>query len=247
MAGLFGLMNIFARTLGGYISDRFGERGGLRGRVKWLFVALLVEGFALVFFSQMRVLALAIPVMIVFSLFVQMSEGATYSIVPFINKKALGAVAGIVGAGGNMGAVGAGFLFRAEGISYPTALLILGFCVAGFSFFAWLVRFSPAEEKAAHEEYAKAVESRRAATAARPPRKPLLPSLGPAFKHVRPMDALRIYLGIALMIKGFYFITNLNVLEHAGRRAAARVARRSWRGAWYSRTSSAGSRWRLGS
>ena len=37
--------------------------------------------------------------MIVFSLFVQMSEGATYSVVPFINKKALGSVAGIVGAG----------------------------------------------------------------------------------------------------------------------------------------------------
>ena len=32
-------------------------------------------------------------------------DGATYSIVPFINKKALGSVAGIVGAGGNMGAV----------------------------------------------------------------------------------------------------------------------------------------------
>ena len=105
VAGLFGLMNIFARTMGGFISDKFVEKGGLKGRVRWLFIALLVEGIALLFFSQMRVLALAIPAMIVFSLFVQMSEGATYSVVPFINKKALGSVAGIVGAGGNMGAV----------------------------------------------------------------------------------------------------------------------------------------------
>ena len=41
-------------------------------------------------------------------LFVKMSNGATYSVVPFVNKRALGAVAGIVGAGGNVGAVLAG-------------------------------------------------------------------------------------------------------------------------------------------
>ena len=213
VAGLFGLMNIFARTLGGFISDRFVRRGGLRGRVKWLFIALLVEGIALIFFSQMRVLALAIPTMIVFSLFVQMSEGATYSVVPFINKRALGAVAGIVGAGGNMGAVAAGFLFRTDAFDYRVALLILGFCVLGFSFLALLVRFSPAQEKVAQEELARAVATRRELEAARPARRPLLPALGPALRHIRPMDALRIYLGIALMIKGFYFITNMAEVE----------------------------------
>ena len=62
-------------------------------------------------FSRATHLPIAIGTMIVFSLFTQMSEGATYSVVPFINKKALGSVAGIVGAGGNFGAVSAGFLF----------------------------------------------------------------------------------------------------------------------------------------
>ena len=209
VAGLFGLMNVFARTLGGYISDRFVQKGGLRGRVRWLWIALMVEGCALLIFSQMNVLYLAIPSMILFSLFVQMSEGATYSIVPFINKKALGAVAGIVGAGGNMGAVAAGFLFRAEDITWPTALMILGFVVFGISFATWLVRFSPAEEKAAKKEYDQAVARRRAAAAARPPRKAFIPGLA----YVRPMDLLRVYLGIALMIKGIYFITNLNAVE----------------------------------
>ena len=159
VAGLFGLMNIFARTTGGFISDKFVERSGLRGRVRWLFIALFVEGIALLFFSQMRVLALAIPTMIVFSLFVQMSEGATYSVVPFINKKALGAVAGIVGAGGNMGAVAAGFLFRYEGLSYPQALLILGALVTAFSFFTFLVRFESAAEQEAEDEL-KAAQAR---------------------------------------------------------------------------------------
>ncbi len=210
VAGLFGLMNIFARTLGGFISDRFVRKGGLRGRVRWLFIALMVEGVALIFFSQMRVLALAIPVMIIFSLFVQMSEGATYSIVPFINKKAIGAVAGIVGAGGNMGAVGAGFLFRAEAISYPQALLILGGLVFLCSFATFAVRFSPAAEAAAAEEFDTAVARRRKALEGRKPLRDLIPGL----KHVRPMDVLRIYLGIALVIKGVYFIVNMSDLEH---------------------------------
>jgi NNP family nitrate/nitrite transporter-like MFS transporter len=209
VAGLFGLMNIFARTLGGYISDRFVQLGGLRGRVRWLFLAVLAEGLALIFFSQMRVLALAIPAMILFSLFTQMSEGATYSVVPFINKRALGAVAGIVGAGGNMGAVSAGFLFRSETISYQQGLFILGCLVAGASFCALLVRFSTETETSVAKEHAQAMTQRRAALADRKPWRELVPGL----KHVRPMDALRIYLGIALVIKGVWFIGNMSLLE----------------------------------
>ena len=209
VAGLFGLMNIFARTTGGFISDKFVEKGGLRGRVRWLFIALFVEGIALVFFSQMRILALAIPSMILFSLFVQMSEGATYSVVPFINKKALGSVSGIVGAGGNMGAVAAGFLFRYENITYPQALLVLGCLVTAFSFFTYLVRFHPEDEKAAAHELALAHEKRRAERKVRRP----LPELIPGLRHLRPMDALRMYLGIALVIKGIYFIMNMAELE----------------------------------
>ncbi|APE30818.1 hypothetical protein BOX17_07545 [Halomonas aestuarii] len=102
-------MNLFPRTLGGIFSDLFARQAGLKGRVRWLFIAMLCEGIALMFFSQMHVLALAIGIMLVFSLFVQMAEGATFGVVPIINKRALGAVAGIVGAGGNAGAVTAGF------------------------------------------------------------------------------------------------------------------------------------------
>ena len=214
VAGLFGLMNIFARTLGGYISDRFVRTSGLKGRVKWLFIALFIEGIALIAFSQMSVLAFAIPMMIVFSLFVQMSEGATYSVVPFINKRALGAVSGIVGAGGNMGAVAAGFLIRAESISYPTALLILGVAVAIISHATFFVRFTKEQEEEANEEYAKAIKEREAFEAARPPRKPLFPALTAAFSHVRPMDALRLYVGVALVIKGVYFVANMADIEN---------------------------------
>jgi NNP family nitrate/nitrite transporter-like MFS transporter len=107
---------------------------------------------ALMLFSQQAALPLAIATLILFSLCVQMSEGATYSVVPFINKKALGAVAGIVGAGGNAGAVAAGFLFKAESLSWPQALFILGAVVTLCSGLVFAVRFSEADEAAVRDE-----------------------------------------------------------------------------------------------
>jgi NNP family nitrate/nitrite transporter-like MFS transporter len=66
--------------------------------------------------------------------------------VPFINKRALGAVAGIVGAGGNVGAVAAGFLFKSQAITWPTAMFILGTGVVACSFAAFAVTFNPEAE-----------------------------------------------------------------------------------------------------
>ena len=164
-AAAFGLMNLFARTLGGYFGDVFGKSRGLQGRVTWLFVAVFVEGLFLMLFSQTTSLTLAIPALILFSLFVQMSEGATFSVVPFVNRKSLGSVAGIVGAGGNAGAVAAGFLFKSENLPWPTALFILGAAVTAASFAAFAVRFSPEARRSAAEETdaaeASAAEQRR--------------------------------------------------------------------------------------
>ncbi len=152
VAGMFGLMNVFARTLGGVVGDKWGLRWGLRGRVWFLGGILFLEGLALMLFSQQTVLPVAIATLILFSLLVQMSEGATYSVVPFINKNALGAVAGIVGAGGNAGAVAAGFLFKTQGLSWSQALLMLGASVTVVSMLAFAVRFSEADEAAVARE-----------------------------------------------------------------------------------------------
>lgn len=164
IAGLFGLMNIFARTLGGVFSDIVAVKSGLSGRVAFMGAVLLAEGFALILFSQMSSLPLAVLTMIVFSLFVQMAEGATYAVVPFINKKALGPVAGIVGGGGNAGAVAAGFLFRTEAFTTPQALLYLGLCVVIASGCALLVRFSPEAQVAEQRALEKALAARKQAT-----------------------------------------------------------------------------------
>lgn len=155
VAASFGLMNLFARTLGGLFGDNFGALWGLKGRSFWLFVCIFFEGCALMVFSQMHVLYLALPALIVFSLFTQMAEGATYSVVPFINKKSLGAVAGVVGAGGNAGAVLAGFLFK-NVIDWSEAFFILGVIVTCASFLAFLVRFSTRQEDEERANFAAA-------------------------------------------------------------------------------------------
>lgn len=160
IAGLFGLMNLFARSLGGIFGDSFGIKYGLKGRVNFLFGILFLEGIMLMVFSQMAILPLAIITMILFSLFVQMSEGATFSVVPFINKKAVGTVSGIVGAGGNAGAVAAGFLFKSESISYQQGLFILGVAVMVVSFASFLIRFSEVDEKATRVEVDESMKMR---------------------------------------------------------------------------------------
>lgn len=147
VAASFGMMNLFARALGGIVSDRCSHRWGLQGRVALLGCTVLVEGGCLMLFSQMRWLPLAIGSMMLAGLFVKMSNGANYSIVPFVNKRALGAVAGIVGAGGNVGAVLAGFLFKASNLSWPQALLILGGLVMLTSSLTFLLRFSEAADE----------------------------------------------------------------------------------------------------
>ena len=97
--------------------------------------------------------------MLFFALFLKMSNGATYSVVPFINKKAVGAVAGIVGAGGNVGAVLAGFLFKSEIISYRESLFIIGIAVSVVSVISLVLslskktteEFSASRQLRAHE------------------------------------------------------------------------------------------------
>lgn len=165
VAGSFGMMNIFARALGGIVSDGFNQRWGLRGRALLLGGTILCEGLALIVFSQMRVLPLAIAGMMLTGLFIKMSNGATYALVPFVNKRALGAVAGIVGAGGNVGSVLAGFLFKGS-MPWTQALMVLGMTISAISLLSLAVRFSEGEEKSAQAEIEARMTGKLAAEAA---------------------------------------------------------------------------------
>jgi NNP family nitrate/nitrite transporter-like MFS transporter len=140
-AGSFGLLALFARALGGWLSDRSARKGSLNSRVTVLFVLMIGEGLGLLWFAQADGVAYAVVAMLCFGLFTHMACGATYALVPFVAPKALGGVAGIVGAGGNVGAVLAGFLMKGTGDIAQT-LTILSVLVLVSSLCAIAARFT---------------------------------------------------------------------------------------------------------
>jgi NNP family nitrate/nitrite transporter-like MFS transporter len=140
LASIFGWINIFARALGGIVSDKVGKRYGFNGKVNLLTILLLLEGIGLMLFAKSGNVAMAIVMMFFFGLCLKMANGATYSIVPFVNPKAVGSVAGIVGAGGNVGAMLIGFLFKS--MSYSEAFFYLGTGVLGVGIMVLIFRIA---------------------------------------------------------------------------------------------------------
>ena len=163
-AASFGLLALFARALGGIASDRIAQFKGLNGRTLLLFVLIIGEGLGLLWFSQMNTVLIAVVAMITFGLFTHMACGATYALVPFIDRKSLGGVAGIIGAGGNVGAVAAGFLMKGVA-STEQCLMILGCFVTVSAVCAMAVRFAPDVLKSEDLAFREAVAARIAAKA----------------------------------------------------------------------------------
>jgi len=137
IASIFGWMNLFARGLGGFTSDKFNAKMGMRGRLIWQTTCLLIEGIMVLIFAQTKNLAVAIIILVIFSSFVQAAEGSTYGIVPYVDPPSTGSISGIVGAGGNTGAVCFGLGFRQLG--YEKAFNIMGFSIIGSAFLSFLV------------------------------------------------------------------------------------------------------------
>ena len=144
-AGLFGFMNLFARALGGILSDKAGRRWGMRGKGLLLTGALLMEGIGLIAFAHAPSFPVAILFMLSFALFLKMANGATYGIVPFIDEKNVGMVSGVVGAGGNLGGMAFGFLFKADNITYAQAFTYIGVVVVLAAGIVAMVRWTKSE------------------------------------------------------------------------------------------------------
>jgi len=158
-AGSFGLLALFARAIGGLLSDRLARTRGLDARTRLLFVLMLGEGLGLLWFSTTGTATSAVVAMITFGFFTHTACGATYALVPFIDRKSLGGVAGIVGAGGNVGAVGAGFLLKAVG-SVQSCFATLGVIVLAASACAMAVRFTQSHKASEQALYEAALRER---------------------------------------------------------------------------------------
>ena len=85
VASVFGFMNIFARGLGGYISDKANAHTGMKGRLIVQLVLILLQGACILVFAVMQELWSAILLLAIFSVFVQAAEGSTFAIVPYVN------------------------------------------------------------------------------------------------------------------------------------------------------------------
>jgi len=138
IASIFGWMNLFARGLGGFTSDIFNSKMGMRGRLIWQTICLLIEGAMVLVFASTNTLGLAIFILVIFSSFVQAAEGSTYGIVPYVDPPATGSISGIVGAGGNTGAVCFGLGFR-QLESTKSAFNLMGFTILGSALLTFLV------------------------------------------------------------------------------------------------------------
>uniref|UniRef100_A0A166E8J5 Major facilitator superfamily (MFS) profile domain-containing protein n=1 Tax=Daucus carota subsp. sativus TaxID=79200 RepID=A0A166E8J5_DAUCS len=104
IAASFGLANLFSRPLGGYVSDVMATRYGMRGS-----------------------LSTSVTVMLVFSVFVQASCGLTYGVVPFVSRRSLGVISGLIGGGGNVGAVLTQVVFfRGSRFKTETGITLMG-------------------------------------------------------------------------------------------------------------------------
>jgi NNP family nitrate/nitrite transporter-like MFS transporter len=116
MAMTFGAMNLFARSLGGILSDVLNKRWNMSGRLWAHFVALFGQAVFLFVFGFMTKdvgVVPAILVLAVFSIFVNMAEGTSYGIVPYMIPQELPVVSAMVGAGGTLGApLALNILFR---------------------------------------------------------------------------------------------------------------------------------------
>ena len=87
----------------------------------------IIEGCLCIALGGARdTLAGTIVVLVLFSLFVQSAEGATYAIVPFVSRRALGVVSGVVGAGGNAGAVICQQIYFKGVYTVPQGIIYMG-------------------------------------------------------------------------------------------------------------------------
>ena len=105
VASIFGVMNLFARGLGGFLSYCCCAYEVMRGRLICHMICYILEGLTLIVFASFANLAGAVIALAMFSIFAQIAEGSTFDVVPNVNSKVTGSITGIVGLGGNVGGI----------------------------------------------------------------------------------------------------------------------------------------------
>lgn len=96
IAGVFGWFDLFARGLGGILSDWANSRWGMRGRLWAQTIGLLAEGIMILVFSHAKTLAGSLVALVIFSICVKATLGFNLAIVPYVDPRNMGTVIGYV-------------------------------------------------------------------------------------------------------------------------------------------------------
>lgn len=87
IAATFGFANLFARPLGGVLSDLVAKRFGMRGRLWTLWTVQTIGGVLCMILGRVGSLGASIAVMVAFSIFCQAACGLTFGVVPFVSRR----------------------------------------------------------------------------------------------------------------------------------------------------------------
>ena len=101
LAGVYPFINLFARPGGGWLSDKFGRKQILIVAFSGVTLSFLSLGYVDKDWSVWLVVGLTV----VGGIFSQAGSGAVFAMVPLIQRRLTGQIAGMAGAFGNVGAV----------------------------------------------------------------------------------------------------------------------------------------------
>lgn len=104
LGSIFGSFNVIARPVSGILSDYIATTFGMRGRLGYLMLCQIAGSLCLLLVAATKGnLGLSCLAMILTAFSIEGAQAALFAVVPFVSKRSLGVVNGIVGAGGNVG------------------------------------------------------------------------------------------------------------------------------------------------
>jgi len=120
LAGVYPFINLFARPGGGYLSDKYGRK---------LTLIVTFSGVTLSFLALGNVdkswsIYLVVLLTIFGGIFSKAGSGAVFAMVPLIQRRLTGQIAGMAGAFGNVGAVI--FLTANSLVDYDEFFMLIG-------------------------------------------------------------------------------------------------------------------------